>query len=222
MMKSTVEVITRSPSLRDHVEEALASAIISGGLAPGELLTAPTLAQRFGVSATPVREAMLNLQKRGFVEPVRNKGFRVTDVSEEDLRTIVEVRLMLEPPAMARLAGDVPAGDVDGLRGAADRIVQGAAAGDLAAYLTADTAFHISLTDLLGNQRLTNLIAELRAQTRLPGLAGMLSSEELTVSAQEHHELLDLLVAGKAREAESLMRRHISHVIGWWAGRPET
>ena len=101
-------------NLRAHVEQALSAAIITGELAPGTLLTVPTLAAQFNVSATPVREAMLNLEKRGFVEAVRNKGFRVTDVSEDDLRQIVGVRRLLEPEAMQQLAGALPEKELPG------------------------------------------------------------------------------------------------------------
>lgn len=217
-----VERFAPSLSLRERVEDALAHAISSGEMAAGELYSAPSIAARYGVSATPVREAMLNLEKRGFVETVRNKGFRVTSVSDQDLAEIVDVRLLLEPPAMRRLAGSVPTGAVADLRAAAELIVDRAAAGDLVRYLAADAAFHGSLTALLGNRHLTEVVLELRGQTRLPGLAAIVGSQELRTSATEHHELLDLLLAADGEGAEELMRRHISHVLGWWSGRPET
>lgn len=219
---STVVPIDRVVSLRKLVEDALASAIVSGEMAPGELFSAPTLAQRFQVSTTPVREAMLNLEKRGLVEAVRNKGFRVTRMSAEELQDIVDVRLMLEPAAMKRLAGSIARDELPALRASAGDIVAGAERGDLGAYLVADAAFHNALTAMLGNDRLAEIVADLRAKTRLPGLASMLASEELRVSALEHHELLELLEAGKGDEAEALMRRHIGHAVGWWAGRPES
>lgn len=209
-------------SLREFVEDALATAIITGEMEPGELFSAPVLAERFAVSATPVREAMINLEKRGFVEIVRNKGFRVLPVSDESLNEIVGVRLLLEPPSMRTLAEQGPLDDLPELRRLADDITSGAERGDLAAYLTADTVFHTTLISRLGNTRLTDLVAELRAQTRLPGLAGMLATEELHSSALEHLELLELLSSGDGEGAEQLMRRHISHVLGWWAGRTET
>jgi len=219
---SSVAPIDRVMSLRRLVEDALASAIVSGEMAPGELFSAPTLAQRFEVSTTPVREAMLNLEKRGLVEAVRNKGFRVTSMSAEELQDIVDVRLMLEPAAMGRLAGSIDPEELPALRATAGEIVSGARKGDLGAYLTADAAFHNALTAMLGNARLAEIVADLRAKTRLPGLASMLASEELRASALEHLELLELLEAGKGAEAEALMRRHIGHAVGWWAGKPET
>jgi DNA-binding GntR family transcriptional regulator len=217
----TVTPIAPASSLRERVETALSAAIRSGEMAPGELFSAPTLAARFGVSATPVREAMLNLEKRGFVETVRNKGFRVTGVSDKDLHDIVEVRQLLEPPIARRLAGRIPEDAYPELRALAERIVDSAARGSLTEYLEADGVFHAAVTAFTDNPRLGELITELRSQTRLPGLAGLLATEELAASAHEHLELLDLLRDGRGAEAERLMHRHIAHVIGWWAGRPE-
>ena len=117
-------------NLRAHVEQALSAAIITGELEPGTLLTVPTLAAQFEVSATPVREAVLDLESRGFVESVRNKGFRVTEVSPESLRQIAEVRQLLEPPAMEQLARNFPADELPGLRSLAADIVSGARTGE--------------------------------------------------------------------------------------------
>ncbi len=103
-------------SLREHVHQALSAAIVSGELEAGTLITVPTLAVRFDVSATPVREAVLELEKRGFVETVRNKGFRVTAVSDEELGHLVQVRQLLEAPAMERLAVHLPEGALTGSR----------------------------------------------------------------------------------------------------------
>lgn len=208
-------------SLREHVHQALSAAIVSGELEPGTLITVPTLAVRFDVSATPVREAVLELEKRGFVETVRNKGFRVTAVSDEELGHLVQVRQLLEAPAMERLAGRLPDGALPGLEALADRIEQGARDGDLRAYLEADQEFHLSLTRMLGNPVLTESIADLRSRTRLVGLASMKESAMLDASAAEHHELLRALVAGDGPGSHELMVRHIRHATGWWAGRGE-
>jgi len=208
-------------SLRSHVEQALSAAIISGELAPGTLLTVPTLATQFDVSATPVREAMLDLESRGFVEPVRNKGFRVTEVSDEVLRELVEVRQLLEPPAMERLATMFPEERMGEMRRVAELIVEGAASGDLQAYLAADLEFHLTLTQMLGNRLLVDIVRDLRSRTRLVGLATMLESDRLGESAAEHLLLLDHFAAGDAAAARDLMHRHIHHTLGWWAGNPE-
>ncbi|WP_313357052.1 GntR family transcriptional regulator [Microbacterium sp.] len=220
-LPSVVTPLQPVMNLRERVEVALEAAIRAGEMAPGELFSAPALAARFNVSATPVREAMLNLEKLGFVEAVRNKGFRVTEVHDDEVANIVAVRRLLEPPVMRELAGKIPADAIEKLRATADAIVEGASSGDLTTYLEADRAFHEAINVHSGNPRLAALISQLRKETRLPGLAGMLATEQLSRSAAEHHELLDLLAEGEGERAERLMHQHIGHVIGWWAGRPE-
>jgi DNA-binding GntR family transcriptional regulator len=220
--KSAIRELRKVASLRSRVENSLASAIISGKLEPGTLVSVPTLAAQFAVSATPVREAMLNLEKRGFLESVKNKGFRVTKISATDLDEIAQLRRWLEAPAMHIVAERLRGASLDSYRALADRIVTTAAQVEFENYLATDSAFHLALLELTGNGRLVELVAELRKQTRMVGLVNMSETEELKKSALEHHELLDLLVEGKGDAAEELMVRHIRHVLGWWAGNAET
>ncbi|MEU6647436.1 GntR family transcriptional regulator [Saccharomonospora sp. NPDC046836] len=220
MQPSLDRIVPRS-NLRNQVEESLAAAIITGEMEPGRLFSAPNLAATLGVSVTPVREAMLNLEKRGFVTTVRNKGFRVTEVSEAELQHIVQVRQLLEPPAMRMLAKRFPAVESARFHQLADTIVNCARSGDLATYIRSDLAFHIGLLELLGNDRLTAIVADLRSQTRLSGIAGLAATKELEASSEEHRQLVDHLEAGEAEAAEKLMIRHIGHVTGEWSGNPE-
>ena len=199
----------------------MASAIISGKIEPGTLVSVPALAAQFAVSATPVREAMLDLEKRGFVESVKNKGFRVTKVSAQDLDEIVQLRRWLEAPAMRIVAERLRGVPLDSYRGMAERIVTAAADVEFEDYLAADSEFHLALLRLTGNGRLVELVAELRKQTRMGGLVNLSHREELKISAVEHHELLDLLGEGQGVAADKLMVRHIGHVLGWWAGVAE-
>jgi DNA-binding GntR family transcriptional regulator len=209
--------ITRRPSLREDVCGALRAALVAGQLRPGEVYSAPRLAGQFGVSATPVREALLELVAEGLLAPVPNKGFRVVEISDPDLDEIAALRHLLEAPAVAELArraGDAP---LDGLREQAERILAAAAEGDVIRYLEADLAFHLGMLGALGNRRLVDMVRELRAQTRLYGLSRLAHGGQLEASAREHLDLLDLVRAGDAVAAESLMRQHIGHTRGIWA-----
>lgn len=214
-------MLTPAESLREQVEEQLASRIISGQIAPGQVLTVPTLAGEFGVSATPVREAMLNLARRGFLHPIRNRGFEVTDVSPEELRELSEVRMLLEAPPMLLIAGAVSPEKATELRAIADRIVAAAKAAQFDEYLAADTEFHLNLLECTGNRRLVDTVRELRQQTRLVGLVRLAASDALISTALEHAEMVDLLVAGRGEDAEALVRRHIRHIGGVWSGLVE-
>lgn len=219
-MSLAIRRVQQVPSLASRVGESLSAAIISGELAPGTLVSVPTLAARFQVSATPVREAMLDLEQRGFVTSVRNKGFRVTEVSEQDLREIVELRQMLEAPAMRALAAAFPLATLSTWRSSADAIVGHAERADLPAFIESDREFHLGLLALHGNGRLVAAVRELRLQTRMVNLARMTHSRELAAAAREHHEMLDLLEQRDGEALEGLTARHLGHVIGWWSGTP--
>jgi DNA-binding GntR family transcriptional regulator len=213
------ESITPLPkaNLRERVLRALRAAIISGELVPGELYSAPSLAARFGVSATPVREAMLDLVKENLVTVAPNKGFRITEVDEVQLDQITAIRRLLEPPVVAQVAAAIPADDFAELRRLAQAIVDAVRAGDLASYTEADQEFHLRILGYSGNQRLVDLVSDLRGQTRLVGLASLLDHGQLLESAQEHLELVDLLERRDAAAAAAYMERHIDHVRGRWA-----
>lgn len=214
--------LPKQEGLRAGVGRALRAAIISGEMRPGVVYSAPSLGARFGVSATPVREAMLDLVKEGLVTSVPNKGFRVTDMSETDLDEITGLRLLIEPPTVRDAVPQIPADDIPALRGLAQDIVDHAVAGDLIAYMEADRRFHVRLLEYSGNRRLVDLVGDLRAHTRLFGLGPLVEQGVLAESADEHLELVDLIEAGDASAVERLMIRHIKHVRGLWAGKSDT
>jgi DNA-binding GntR family transcriptional regulator len=213
--------IIQTGNLRELVRRALEAALVAGELQPGEIYSAPGLAERFGVSATPVREAMLDLVKDGFVTVVRNKGFRVVAMSELDLDRISEIRLLLEVPSTVRAATLLTPEVTASLARLADEIERAASEGDLIRYLDADRRFHVELIALLDNPPLTDLVDRLRRQTRLFGLDALVKSGRLVASAQEHHTLLATLRTGDAAATRGLISAHIEHVRGVWAGREE-
>jgi DNA-binding GntR family transcriptional regulator len=209
----------KKSSYRERVADALRAALIAGELLPGEVYSAPTLAARFGVSATPVREAMLDLAKEGLVDTVPNKGFRVTAVSEKQLDEYTHIRALVEIPTVVELARTADPVSLEALRPAAREIVQAAASGDLVAYVEADTRFHLGLLALAGNAHLVEVVGDLRKRSRLYGLTALLEAGRLRASAEEHLELLDALLDRDERAVREVMTRHIGHVRGLWAAK---
>ncbi|QKW38032.1 GntR family transcriptional regulator [Actinomadura sp. NAK00032] len=199
-------------SLRGQVAEALRGALASGALRSGVVYSAPTLAEEFGISATPVREAMIDLVRDGLFEAVRNRGFRVVPLSDRDLAELTEIREMVEVPAVVRLAGAVPAEARARLRGIAGEAAEAAAHGDPLRFLDADRRFHTALLELTGNRTLVRTVLDLRSRSRMHGLVRPAAAAELAASADEHLRLLDALVAGDAERARDIMTRHLDHV----------
>lgn len=190
-------------------------------MVPGVTYSAPVLAERFGVSATPVREAMLDLINEGMIVAVPNKGFRIVETTDQDLDEMTELRRLIEVPTVGQIAKSITAEQVDGLRLIATRIMDAAAKGDVVTYIEADRQFHLELLRLSGNTRLVDLVDQLRMNTRLYGLEELAASGHLGRSSEEHLTLLDALEAGDRRGAERVMAQHLGHVRGIWANRHE-
>jgi DNA-binding GntR family transcriptional regulator len=202
----------RPTSLRERVTEALRAALVSGDLRAGIVYSAPGLAERFGVSATPVREAMLDLAQAGLVEAVPNKG-----CTERDLDEYTAIRALLEPPAVAEVATRAPRDRIEALRPLADAIVAAAARRDILAYVEADNTFHLALLALAGNGHLVEVVRDLRYRSRLYGVPVLAERDELGPSAREHLDLLAVVLAGNAESAAAMTRRHLAHIRGIWA-----
>ncbi|MFE1950360.1 GntR family transcriptional regulator [Streptomyces sp. NPDC059524] len=181
-LRGTVE---RS-SVRGQVLDGLRAALLSGELAPGEVYSAPALGERFGVSATPVREAMQQLAREGAVEVVPNRGFRVTARTARELSELAEVRALVEVPVMSRLARTVAPARWSGLRPAALETLAAARAGDIARYADADRAFHRAVLSLSGNEQLVRVADDLRRRVVWAGV-------DLVGDAAQHVALLDAL-----------------------------
>lgn len=215
------ESVTRT-KLRDVAATQLRAQITAGALEPGVLYSIGTVAAQLQVSSTPVREAVLELAQDELVEMIHNRGFRVRVLSEEELDELVELRVVLEVPAMGRLAVVQPPPDLSAFRPQADELVRLATEGDMVGFVALDREFHLGLTELLGNQSYVKVVDQLRNRTRLSGLSGLRGDEGLIASAREHVKLLDHIQAADRAATESLMTRHLQHARGLWAGRPET
>jgi DNA-binding GntR family transcriptional regulator len=209
---------SRRRNLREEIRDMLRGAVISGQLRPGIIYSAPSLAEQFGVSSTPVREAMLDLANEGHVEALRYRGFRITELSPAQLDSITDVRVLLEVPTVrAVVAAGADPSVIERLNGLADAIVEAAERQDLIGFITGDMDFHLAVLGLSGNEELVDVARLLRTKSRLYGLQS-LTAGQIFASAKEHGELVRLLEARDADGAERLMRYHLGHVRGLWAG----
>lgn len=205
-------------NMREEITDTLRGAVIAGELQPNQVYSAPILAEHFGVSSTPVREAMIQLANEGLFETVRNKGFRVREPSASELDELAELRMLVEVPTVRRIAEvGVDGKELDALRQLAQGIETAAREGDLIAHVTIDLEFHCQLLALSGNSQLVEFVRSLKTRSRIPGLKDLLERGMLVPSSQEHAEILDLIAARDADGAERVARHHIGHVRGIWA-----
>ena len=206
-------------SLRDQVRSILRAKIITGELEEGTLYSVGEFATRLGVSATPVREALGDLEQHGLVQVIRNRCFVVPTLTDHDLDEIFQLRIMLEVPTVERVIGKLTVDELATCDAIVQRCLACAREGDLTGFLEADRDFHLRLLGALGNRRLVDIVDRLRDQTRLYGLL-MLAPDNLVASAQEHEDLLQAIAAKDERRARERLVHHLEHTRGLWAGRP--
>ncbi|WP_326693746.1 GntR family transcriptional regulator [Streptomyces sp. NBC_01766] len=207
--------VVQRHSVRGQILDALRAALVGGELLPGEVYSAPVLGMRFGVSATPVREAMQQLAVEGAVEVVPNRGFRVAERSARELSELAEVRALIEVPVMLRLARSVPARRWTELRPLAEATVSAAAVGDRARYAESDRAFHGAVLGLSGNQQLVGVADDLHRRAQWPLVSASVTRRaDLLADAAEHTALLDALIAQDLTVVQSLVREHFTGAHG--------
>ncbi|MER6673456.1 GntR family transcriptional regulator [Streptomyces sp. NPDC000983] len=205
-------VAVQRSSVRGQILDALRTALVTGELRPGEVYSAPALGDRFGVSATPVREAMQQLAQEGAVEVVPNRGFRVVERGVRELAELAEVRALIEVPVMLRLARTVPAERWAALRPLAEATVRAAASGCRATYAESDRAFHSAVLSLAGNEQLVRIAEDLhrRSQWPLVGAPAGRGRADLIADAAEHTALLDALLARDLDVVRALVGEHFT------------
>lgn len=193
---------------RDRVFTEVRRDILSCDLRPGETLSEAELARRYGVSKTPVRDAMQRLEQEGLVEIEPRKGHRVRPISMQEAGDLIEVRAILESAAVAKVAREAEDDELVALDA-----FRTADIGDVAAFADYNRQFHIHLADLSRNQRLAEEIRrmmEFYDRLVLVSLASLSRGEGLEAPLSDHHALIDALQARNGRLAQRLMRLHIS------------
>ncbi|WP_437089615.1 GntR family transcriptional regulator [Streptomyces sp. enrichment culture] len=204
--------LVQRSSVRGQVLDALRAALAAGELRPGEVYSAPALGERFGVSATPVREAMQQLAQEGAVEVVPNRGFRVVERGARELAELAEIRALLEAPVLLRLSRTVPAERWAELRPLAEATVRAASSGTRAGYAEADRAFHRAVLALAGNEQLVRIAEDLHRRAQWPPAGGPAprGRADLIADAHQHTALLDALIAGDRDLVRALVGEHFA------------
>jgi len=192
------------PRVRDLLEEA----ILGGELKPGERLRAEALAQRFGTSRTPIREALLQLEGQGLVEVEPNRGAVVRTFDRDDVLDLYEIRALLEPAAAARAARRISTHDVERL----DALCVDASVEE---QIVANEAFHRIIVEAAGSPRLE---VAMRAASGIPRTFRSVfwhDDRQRAESMMCHRRLVSALGARDAQLAEAVMRMHILGAVAF-------
>lgn len=203
--------IVKEKDLKTRVYERLRSLIEQEELPIGKFLGAGELSVRLAVSRTPVREALLQLQKEGFVEIVRSRGIRVLAVTADYVRSVYEMRIAIEGYATWRAATEMDDRERDALGGLV-RLQEEKIEADDAHWLDATEALHRFLVDRLKNELLSTQVAQLIGHhTRIRRLAAGLRARRHH-ALDEHRTIGDALLQRNAAAAYDAMARHLMSV----------
>ena len=201
----------RSPierlSLAEKVRAELLSRILDGTIRPGERIIELRVAEEFGTSQAPVREALRALEALGVIEASRNRGARARVLDSRELAEISDVRAELEGYA-ASLAASRFKGNAGELAVHVETMRRAANAGDVQRFAEANTDFHRLIVHNAGNAMLLDIwsLLDVKAHTVMNVLR---SQRDLTLVANSHVAIVEALNAGDARAARRTTRAHV-------------
>ena len=200
-------------SLADQVYSNLKLLILSGTLRSGERIPEEQLAQQFGVSRTPIREALKRLSEYGLVTLKPRMNATVTSLTRQETEDIARVRLALETLALDSYREDKISLLVEELQQLAAEFRRLVAGDERAKAFEKDSEFHIALIAGAGNGVLTEMYARLDARIQLLRITQQLSSQELLPYAAQHLELIGSLREKDREQTRLILKRHIMHDI---------
>ncbi len=195
--------------LRDVVFQTLRKAILRGELKPGERLMEIKLANRLGVSRTPIREAIRMLELEGLVVNIPRRGAQVAKITEKDLKDVLEVREGLEEMAIKLACIRISKEQLDALYEASRNFEKEIHTPDLTRIAELDEKFHALIYQASGNDRLVQLINNLREQMYRYRVEYLKDAENRDTLIREHDELWKSLKERNTRDAIRCMQRHI-------------
>jgi len=197
--------------LRDVVFNTLRQAILKGELEPGERLMEIQLADRLGVSRTPVREAIRKLELEGLVLMIPRKGAEVAKISEKNLRDVLEVRRSLEELAIELACQRMTEEDFEALEKAQEAFQLAVEAGDSMNIAETDEHYHDIIYNGTGNIRLVQILNNLREQMYRYRLEYIKDAEKRQILLAEHNWILKAVKGRHVADAKVAIREHIDN-----------
>ena len=186
--------------LRDVVFNTLRQAILKGELKPGERLLEIALAERLGVSRTPVREAMRKLEQEGLVVMIPRRGAQVASITEKDLNDVLEVRIALENVAIEKACKLITEDELGRLW-----------EGNLVRLAETDVAFHEIIYQASDNKRLNQVLNNLREQMYRYRVEYLKEEQTRNLLVSEHEELVKAIREGDVQKAQDISFHHLEN-----------
>lgn len=198
--------LERHQTLRERILETIRDAILKGILRPGEKVSEPELAERFGISRTPIREAFRQLESEGYLTVIPRKGAVVVDLSERDVEEFYAIKSILEGYAARIAATRMSERDIDKLEMLNRRLSQYARENDARNFYKTHQEFHDLFVAAAGNSKLAELIDQLGLKFSRMRMAALAVPGRMETSVQEHRKIIEALRERNGEKADTMVQ----------------
>jgi DNA-binding GntR family transcriptional regulator len=209
----------RQPRMKEGIVDSVRRAILEGKLAPGTVLRQEHLARQLHVSRTPLREALIALEREGFITIAPSGAASVVSLDARDALELMDLREMVDGLAARLLARRGLGAELDRELTALAKTMRTSAARDQHRYLVANADFHVRIVEATGHARLQQFIPLVRMSAQVVYIRLQNQGRRLTHSADEHARVLDAIRAGDPEAAERLAREHVRNAAAHWLER---
>lgn len=207
-------------ALYQQVAERLRNRIFAHELPPGTWIDEQALAASYGISRTPLREALKVLVSEGLVTLKPRRGCYVTELSPRDLDELFQVIALLEGRSAFEATSRAKATDIEKLAAIHERLEEAAARNDIEAFFEANQDFHTAIQELAGNRWQLQVIHDLRKVLKLSRHLSLFMDGRVEQSLDEHRAIMAAIRKLDPETAEALMREHLLSGRQALAGQP--
>ncbi len=198
-------------TLREKILETIRDAIISGALKPGEKVAEPELAERFGISRTPIREAFRQLESEGYLTVIPRKGAVVVSFSEKDVEEFYAIKSILEGYAARKACENLSLREIDRLQTINEKLRHMAETGDVKNFFKVHNDFHELFIKAADNYKLSEMIASLVGKFQRLRIASLSLPGRMQVSVEEHEKIIDAFKKRNPTLSEKLVRKNAEY-----------
>lgn len=198
-------------TLREKILEAIRDAIMSGVLKPGEKVAEPELAERFGISRTPIREAFRQLESEGYLTVIPRKGAVVVSFSSKEIDEFYAIKSILEGYAAHRACKNLSEKEIEKLASINEKLRQLAEDDDIKHFFKIHNDFHELFRKAADNAKLDEMISGLVSKFQRLRYASLSKPGRMKISVQEHVKIIEAFRARDAELAEQLVRKNAEY-----------
>ncbi|MBI5579059.1 MAG: GntR family transcriptional regulator [Deltaproteobacteria bacterium] len=207
---STLPNIERPPTLKQMAFDAIKNSIVNGNLKTGITYSEKTLAKELGISKSPVREALIDLQLKGFITIIPKIGFKLNELCEKDIRDIYEFRTALEKFVIYKITTDISKKEMNDLK---KILARNKANQDILSFMENDIQFHRYLAQLSKNKKIIEALEGIWDLCGWVGYKALSACQELDGVTEEHLNILKAVQKRDKKAVGEAVEKHMSSTL---------